>query len=271
MAVAGAGLDRDGVGSILTERPGPAAGTWIAAAVALAFHAALGAMMIRVNPARFHAETPVEIDVQEPPPPELKPPAPEPPPPPPEPRPRVALRRAPVAPREPTPPAAPPPPNQEQPPPSEQAPPTFGVSMSSVVAGNASGVAVPVGNTLMANPASKRAAQVKPYGGEGTRPFTPVAEMYVAKYPEKVFEVNSEDVYPADAKRMGIEGVVRFKIGIDEKGNVADVKLVERAGHGFDEAATKVMWKLKFKPAIANDGRPVPFRIDYAYRFDLAQ
>ena len=31
------------------------------------------------------------------------------------------------------------------------------------------------------------------------------------------------------------------------------------------------MWRLKFKPAIANDGRPVPCRIEYTYRFNLTQ
>ena len=67
------------------------------------------------------------------------------------------------------------------------------------------------------------------------------------------------------------EGVVTFKIGVDEKGDVADVRIVERAGHGFDEAAAKAMRRFKFKPAIANDGRPVPCRISYTFRFNLTQ
>jgi TonB family protein len=133
-------------------------------------------------------------------------------------------------------------------------------------------MAVPIGNTLMAKPGkTAKPAEAKPAGGEGIHPFSPVAEMYIATYPEKLYEVNSDDIYPPDAKRMGIEGVVRFKIGIDEKGGIAEVKIVERAGHGFDEAAQKAMWRLKFKPAIANDGRPVPCRIEYTYRFNLTQ
>lgn len=250
----------------------PARGRWLAAAVAVALHAALGAAIIAVNPARFRTEQPVEIDVQEQlPPPEIKPPAPEPPPPPPEPRPRVVVRHAP-APRVPPPPAEAPPPPSAEPPKTENAPPTFGVSMDSVVAGNESGMAVPVGNTLMGKPKSgPPGGPVHGYSSEGTHPFTPVADIYIGTYPEKTFEVNSDEIYPPEAKRMGIEGAVKAKIGIDETGKVVEVKIVERAGHGFDEAALKAMWKLRFKPAKTTDGRSVPFRIDYTYNFNLTQ
>ena len=245
-------------------------GSWAAlsgAAIAIALHVGLGAAMLVINPARFRAETPIEIDVEDRlPPPEIKPATPEPPPPPPEPRPRLAVHRAPA------PAPAPPPPNEAPPKAAEAAPPVFGVTMSSVVSGPGEGMAVPVGNTLMTKPGkTARPGDGTPAAAAEPRPFSPVAEMYIAQYPEKLFEVNSDDIYPPDAKRMGLEGVVRFKIGIDEKGRVAEVKIVERGGHGFDEAAQRAMWRLKFKPAIANDGRPVPCRIEYTYRFNLTQ
>jgi TonB family protein len=95
--------------------------------------------------------------------------------------------------------------------------------------------------------------------------------MYISKMPEVLHEVKGDENYPAEAKRMGIEGAVTFRIGIDEKGNVAELRIVDRAGHGFDEAAMKAMRQFKFSPALANDGRPVPVRIVYKYRFDLTQ
>ena len=70
--------------------------------------------------------------------------------------------------------------------------------------------------------------------------------------------MNGEDVYPPDARRLEIEGKVVLKIGIDENGTVVHVKVIERAGHGFDEAAAKAMRESKFTPAIANEAGPSP-------------
>jgi TonB family protein len=141
--------------------------------------------------------------------------------------------------------------------------------MSSVVAGDAN-VAIPVGNTLMTKPTA-RTGDAKPYSGDGTRAFVPVADIYIAKYPEPVWTPNTDDFYPEEAKKLGLEGVVRFKLGIDENGKVVSVKVIERAGHGFDEAGARAMWQSKFKPAVSNDGRPVPATISWAYRFELGQ
>jgi protein TonB len=260
VSVAGAGLP-----DFWTAPGRRARAPWVGPAVALALHASIAAAVLTIDPARFRAETPIEMDVEEKPlpPPEVKP-APEPPPPPPE-RPRVAVRRAPAIPL----PQAPPP--TEAPPKAAEAPPVFGVSLDSTVAGDGPGMAVPVGNTLMAKP-----GKPAPHAGNGTatdatesHPFTPVAEMYVAKMPELLQEIKAD--FPTEAKQMGLEGVVSLRVGVDEKGNVVEVRVVDRAGHGFDEAAIKAMRKFKFTPAVANDGRPVPVRLLYKYRFELNQ
>jgi periplasmic protein TonB len=266
MAVAGTAA------SLWRQQPARPGAPWIGAAVALGLHGLLAASIVGIDPARFHSDTPIVIEIQEPPPPDIKPPPPEPPPPPPEPRVRPLARRVPTS--EPaSPPPAPPPPNQETPPKTEEAPPVFGGTLSSVVSGGSSEVAVPIGNSLMTKPGTgPRTGEVSPYGSDGTRPFTPVADIYIAKYPELLFAPDSPDeIYPPEAKRMGIEGIVRFKLGIDEKGNVVRVKIVERAGHGFDERATRAMWRAKFKPAIGSDGRPVPCTHIWGYRFELQQ
>src|SRR5204862_3591017 len=110
-------------------------------------HVVVAAALARVDTSRlFSGDQTVEMEVQEPkpPPPEVRP-EPPPPPPPPEAKPRIVMHRAATPP-----PEAPPPPS-ETPKPSD-APPVFGVAMSSVVAGEGPGMAVPVGNTLMAKP-----------------------------------------------------------------------------------------------------------------------
>ena len=61
---------------------------------------------------------------------------------------------------------------------------------------------------------------------------------------------------------------MELKLGIDENGKVVQVKVIERAGHGFDEAAAKAMRQAKFKPAMTSDGKAVPCSITWTYRFE---
>jgi protein TonB len=240
-----------------------------AAVIAVGLHVGLMAAVVKIDPARFHADTPIEIQIDDPPlpPPEVKPTTPEPPPPRPEPRPKIAVHRAPTP--APTPVPREPPPPSEAPPKANEPPPVFGVNLDSTVAGPGEGMAVPVGNTLMTKPGKPaKPAQPAP-SGDGTQPFTPAADIYISEYAEPLFIMSGDDIYPDEARRMGIEGVVVLKVGIDETGKVVQVKVIERAGHGFDEAASKAMWKAKFKAARGNDGRSLPSSIKYTYRFEL--
>jgi protein TonB len=202
---------------------------------------------------------PIEIDVEEKTPPPIKPPPEEKPPPEP-PRPRVVRRMPAVAPQ-----PTPPPPSEE--PRADDPPPTFGLSMQATTSGDSSVVA-PVGNTLMAKPGPK-VEKPKPLSGDGVGGgFAPVADIYISQHAELISAPSGEENYPPEAKRLGIEGAVRIKVGIDEKGNVVQVKVIERAGHGFDEAAAKAMKAAKFKPAMTSDGRAVPCNIIWTYRFE---
>ena len=40
-----------------------------------------------------------------------------------------------------------------------------------------------------------------------------------------------------------------MRVGIDRKGAIHSVRVVRRAGHGFDDAAVKAMWRFRFSPA----------------------
>jgi protein TonB len=249
-----------------------------AAAIALGLHAAIAAGLWLGNPSRVaRRETMVEMEVvqRRPPPPELRPapPAPAPPPAPP-PRPRVVPRRiAVLVPKAAPQPPAPPPPAEQPPKPAPEAPPIFGVSTSSVVSGDPAAMAVPVGNTLMTKEraAAKPGETPKPYAAEGTHPLVPVADIYIAQLPSVLHQVNSADIYPAEAYKMGIEGKVDLKITIDETGEVRQVKVIGRAGHGFDEAARDALRRFKFSPARTSDGKPVVASITYRFSFDMAR
>jgi protein TonB len=250
-----------------------------ALAVALTLHG-LGAVGLSrlAPPSSRPVEAPVEIDVRVPPPPLAEAPLVPPPAPvtaPPEPvKPRVPakLRAAPPepVPSTPAPPAAPPP--HQEPPPVEapSAPPVFGVTASSVVAGEAP-LAVAVGNTVGTKSHATSTAPPRPLAatGGGGPSDQAGSGVYIATYPRVLHEVNSADNYPPDAKALGLEGKVRLKVNLDAHGTVVDVRVIERAGHGFDEAAIRAMRQFRFSPALTSDGRAVPYPLVYQMTFSI--
>ena len=167
------------------------------------------------------------------------------------------------------------PPSEEPKPNPTDAPPVFGVTMSSVVSGD-SAMAVPVGNTTMTKPRKPPAEPTPaPHAPAGTGQFTPVSEVYVATMPVKISEANSDEIYPPEAKKMGIEGKVELRLGIDETGRVKEAKVLKVTPEGYDfevRARAALLGQLiKFLPAKTSDGKAVPFRITYIYRFELGQ
>jgi protein TonB len=167
------------------------------------------------------------------------------------------------------PPEAPPPPQEAQEPTKTDTPPVFGVSLDSTV-GEGSGIAVPIGNTLMTKP--KKAGPPGPppeATGDPDRLPAPVPEVFISEQPKVLHEVTA--TYPPELTRMGIEGVVTCKLYVDETGNVRRVTVLEKAGHGFDELAREALKKFKFSPARTSDGKAVPTNITYKYRFELPQ
>ncbi len=248
------------------ERP------WAAAAGATAavlLHVALGLLVARVPPRSLVERTrPVEVDildhVERAPEPREPPrlPAPSPAPLPPPAPPRVVHRRA--APK------PPPVPNQEQPPPASAQPtptPIFGVTDKSVVAGE-SPVALPIGNTLMTNDRTLAKAPPAPLP-PAPRPetFAPIDEESVAQLPERMSV--PQPAYPEMARRLGVEGKVRLRLGIDRRGNVKSVRVLQKGGYGMDEAAMAAAWQSKWKPARQEDGQPVDVVIHYDFTFRM--
>jgi TonB family protein len=75
-------------------------------------------------------------------------------------------------------------------------------------------------------------------------------------------------VYPDEAKRAGIEGVVALELTIDREGRVSASRVVTPAGHGFDEAAEEAARRFVFRPAL-RAGKPVVAKIRYTYAFRL--
>jgi protein TonB len=134
------------------------------------------------------------------------------------------------------------------------------VAIEALVDGD-SPVALPLGNTLATNDRTPRTAPVPP----GPPAFAPIAEAGIGDYPEKLHEV--KPLYPEEARQSGIEGQVVMRVGIDRRGHIHSVRVVRKAGHGFDQAAEHAMWKFKFRPARTRDGQAVDFVITYTVTF----
>ncbi len=74
--------------------------------------------------------------------------------------------------------------------------------------------------------------------------------------------------YPRLARRLGKEGKVILRLFIDEHGRLLSLEIVEKAGHGFVEAAVDAVRASTFRPAKLN-GHPVACKAVLPVRFKL--
>lgn len=237
-------------------------------ALSAALHAAAFLLVARVPalapPARDLV--PLELVERAPaPPPEA--------PPPPAPRARIRHSTALAPPRDaPEPPAPapepPPPPNAPPPddaPPPARAPVRIGVSMSST--STSGGVAAPVGNTLYGEMprTAPDPSEVRPYRSERYVPPTQVTVLPRLLAPCRP----PSDEYPEAAGRLGVEGRVVLVVTVDEKGAIADVRVIEDPGHGLGAAAAaSVRRHCRFAAARKGD-EPVATSFRFPVTFEL--
>jgi protein TonB len=82
---------------------------------------------------------------------------------------------------------------------------------------------------------------------------------------------NPKPVYPAYARRRGIEGRVVLGVEVTAEGNASAVAVVESSGHdSLDAAALKVVRQWRFDPAV-RDGGVVPSRVQVPILFRLTE
>jgi protein TonB len=102
-----------------------------------------------------------------------------------------------------------------------------------------------------------------------------VPDSYIAQLPKVLAEDpklaegkrGGTGIYPAEARRLGIEAAVKVRVGIDRQGRIRSVRAIDKVGYGMEEAAVQSMWRFRWSPAITNDGRAVDFLITYTFRF----
>jgi len=99
-------------------------------------------------------------------------------------------------------------------------------------------------------------------------PAVALAQGQLTRAPALLELVEAE--YPPEAKAEGITGEVVLEVDIAATGEVLDARVIEPAGHGFDEAALEAVRRFKFSPAEI-DGEPAAVQIEYRYRFFFRQ
>lgn len=261
---------------------------WIPFIVALFFHGFLAGGMYGAGEVfeRERPEPPTEFEVIEkkPEPPKPKPPPPPPPPkaepqpPPPkevkvQPKPVKRRVRRPRRVATKTTPNPPPTPNPEPPAPgpvtnNDEPAPEYTLPDP----GTQGGVPVAKGkrNTRVSGTGGKgtnTGAGGKP-GGTGAPAPKPVSVASIKVMPKLLAEpsYNPKD-YPPEAKRRGIQGQVKVRIVVNDKGRVVSRRVVKRLGFGLDKWALRLARRLRFRPAIDTNGAKVNAQIVYTFTF----
>ncbi len=93
----------------------------------------------------------------------------------------------------------------------------------------------------------------------------PADEYLVSRMPELLKEVR---VYPAEAKKKGIQGTVYLDLLIDAQGRVRAAEIIQGVSPELDQAAREAALQFLFKPA-SMEQKNVAVKIRYAYRFIL--
>lgn len=102
--------------------------------------------------------------------------------------------------------------------------------------------------------------------------FTVVEEMAEFKGGAGAFAkyLQSNVVYPHQARRMGVEGKVFVQFIVGKDGSLSDIKVLKGLGAGCDEEAIRVMKKSPPWNAAKQRGRPVRLRMVIPLNFTLS-
>jgi len=217
----------------------------------------------------------VDVELPEPPPPPPPPPQAAPQPPAPEPAPapvvqKAVVKSAPhVAPR-----AETPPPPTDTPPPATNALPGGGPVVAMDLGADATGK-VPV---AIGHPPTGRIGRGGAGGGTGAGSGSGTAEvapMSVATIKKRAMPrgdygyIDAGKEYPTEAKQLGIEGPVRVRLVVDDRGKVTSAVLLNHLGHGLDELALRKAREIEFDPASDTDDRPVASVVVWTFNMTL--
>lgn len=108
--------------------------------------------------------------------------------------------------------------------------------------------------------------------GEGVAPPVPmsVASIKTRALPRGDYSYfGAGKDYPAEAKTLAIEGVIKVRLLVDAGGKVSSATLLGKLGHGLDELALRYAHAIVFEPARDTDDHPVASVVVWTFQFTL--
>jgi TonB family protein len=90
-----------------------------------------------------------------------------------------------------------------------------------------------------------------------------------ARKPEWIMGMITENDYPPDAKKQGLEGEVRVEVFIDASGKVRDAKIIRSTDPRFSAVVLDRLKRSTFQPALDNNGNPIAVRMSVPVIFEL--
>jgi len=178
--------------------------------------------------------------------------------------------------------SAPPPPTNEPPPPPETPPPTSTpateggapVAQMEGIAPSATGVPVAYGKPHdrvgRGGTGTGTGAGSGAGSSEAPTQVASVATIKTRAMPKGDFSYfDASKDYPPEAKALGIEGVIRVRLVVDDHGKVIQTTLLNRLGHGLDELALARAAKIEFDPAKDTDDKAVRSVVIWTFNMTL--
>ena len=104
--------------------------------------------------------------------------------------------------------------------------------------------------------------------GSGSGPVS-VATIKSRALPRGDYSYYESKDYPAEAKRLGVEGTIRVKLVVDATGHVRSAVLLDHLGHGLDELALVRARAIEFTPARDSDDRDVSSVVIWTFQMTL--
>ncbi|MEM6732131.1 MAG: TonB family protein [Myxococcota bacterium] len=149
-------------------------------------------------------------------------------------------------------------------------PPVVGLSFQSTTTGG-SGPSFAVGSTQMGRTAEQAetptVAKAPASSGFNQKATVRPGRGGDLVLPKRLREVKPD--YPSDLRALGVEANVVVRVGIDSRGSVTSVRLVQRADEeSFNEAAKRAARREVFLPATLS-GVATAYQLSFTYRFRL--
>jgi TonB family protein len=94
-------------------------------------------------------------------------------------------------------------------------------------------------------------------GDEAEKPMSIATIKIGAKVKGDFGYMNLGKDYPAEARALGIEGDLRVRLIVDDRGKVTARVLLNKLGHGLDELALQRAAEIEFEPAKDSNDQPV--------------